>query len=79
MLVSAMLFYKKLKNDLIGYGFKKMTVSWNVDDLKVSHIDTKAVDYLSMWIKRTYGSIGEVKITRGKYHEYLGMKFDYSQ
>ena len=95
MLVSAMLFYKKLKNDLIGYGFKmnaydpcvankivrgrQMTVSWHVDDLKVSHIDPKAVDDFLMWIKRTYGRIGEVKITRGKYHEYLGMKFDYSQ
>ena len=32
-----------------------------------------------MWIKRTYGRIGEVKITRGKYHEYLGMKLDSSQ
>ena len=95
MLVSAMLFYKKLKNDLIGYGFKmnaydpcvankivrgrQMTVSWHVDDLKVSHIDPKAVDDFLMWIKRTYGRIGEVKITRGKYHEYLGMKLDYSQ
>jgi hypothetical protein len=49
MLVSAMLFYKKLNNDLIEYGFKvnpydpcvankivrgrQMTVSWHVDDL----------------------------------------------
>jgi hypothetical protein len=54
MLVSAMLFYKKLKNDLLEYGFEinpydpgvanqiadgsQLTVSWHVDDLKVSHI-----------------------------------------
>jgi hypothetical protein len=94
MLVSAMLFYKKLKNDLIGYGFKvnlygpcvankivrgKMTPSWHVDDLKDNHIDPKAVDEFLMWIKNTYGHIGEFKITRGKYNEYLGMKHDYSQ
>jgi len=56
-----------------------MTVSWHVYDLNDSHIDPKAVDDFLMWIKRTYGCIGEVKITRGKYHEYLGMKLDSSQ
>jgi len=56
-----------------------MTVSWHVHDLKVSSIDPKAVDEFLMWIKMKFGRIGEVKITRGKYHEYLGMKLDYSQ
>jgi hypothetical protein len=53
LLASAMLFYKKLVGDLIGIGFKlnqydpcvankmvnghQLTVSWHVDDLKVSH------------------------------------------
>jgi len=36
-----------------------------------------AVDEFLMWIKITYGHIGEVKITRRKYHEYLGMKLNY--
>jgi len=95
MLVSAMLFLQKLKSELIGYGFKvnpydpcvankivrgsQMTVSWHVYDLKVSHIDQKAVDKFLMWIKETYGHIGEVKTTRTKFHEYLGVKLDYSQ
>eukprot|EP00977_Amphora_coffeiformis_P004081 scaffold820_cov158-Amphora_coffeaeformis.AAC.1 len=56
----------------------QMTVSWHVDDLKVSHIDSKQVDTFLQWVKDTYGAIGEVKTTRGKVHDYLGMKLDYS-
>ena len=95
MLVSAMLFYKKLKKDLINYGFKinpydpcvankiitgrPLTVSWHVDDLKISHKSPIVVTEFIDWIKRMYGKIGKVKVTRGKIHEYLGMKLDYSQ
>ena len=55
LLRSALLFYKKLVGDLQKYGFKvnpydpcvanamingsQMTVTWHVDDLKVSHKD----------------------------------------
>jgi hypothetical protein len=94
MLVSAMLFYRKLKTDLINYGFEinpydpcvankivnghQMTVSWHVDDLKTSHMSAKVLEEFIDWIKAQYGSIGEVKVTRGKIHEYLGMKLDYS-
>lgn len=94
MLVSALLFYEKLKTDLKGYGFetnpydpcvankivngKQLTVTWHVDDLKVSHQDKPIVDQFIQWIKTTYGKIGEVKVSRGKVHDYLGMKLDYS-
>jgi hypothetical protein len=93
-MVSAMLFYKKFKKDLIEQGFElnpydpcvankningnQITVCWHVDDLKVSHQDSKVVTNFLQWIKDTYGSIGKVKITRGKKHDYLGMKLDYS-
>jgi hypothetical protein len=94
LLESAMLFYKKFSQDLIGYKFEinpydpcvankivdgtQMTVSWHVDDVKVSHINSMHVDHFLEWIKKTYGTIGEVKTNRGKIHEYLGMKLDYS-
>ncbi|KAG7364548.1 reverse transcriptase RNA-dependent DNA polymerase [Nitzschia inconspicua] len=94
MLVSAMLFCKKLKQDLIEYGFeinpydpcvankmvngKQLTVTWHVDDLKVSHIQPSVVTEFMQWVKTMYGKIGEVKITRGKVHEYLGMKLIYN-
>ena len=94
LLVSAMLFYKRLRSDLEEYGFvvnpydpcvankmvegKQLTVSWHVDDLKASHMNSKVIDQFIQWVKDTYGSIGEVKTTRGKVHDYLGMKLDYS-
>jgi len=53
LMILAMLFYNKLKNDLIKNGFKlnsydpfvankmangnQLTLSWHADDLKVSH------------------------------------------
>ena len=57
---------------------KQLTVSWHVDDLKISHQDSTVVDGFLHWVTKTYGTIGEVKNTRGKIHEYLGMKLDYS-
>ena len=93
LLVSAMLFYKKLIKDLQGYGFEinpcdpfvankmvngeQQSILWHVDDLKSSDMDTKVQEEFVQWIRDTYGSIGEVTVTQGKVHEYLGMKLDY--
>jgi hypothetical protein len=95
LLESAMLFYKRLVMDLQQYGFKlnpyepcvankvvndkQMTVSWHVDDLKVSHAEKAVVDDFLVWIQQTYGKLAEVKMTRGKLHDYLGMKLDYRE
>jgi hypothetical protein len=93
-MVSAMLFYKKLAVDLLKYGCtinsyhpcvanksiqgSQLPLSWHVDDLKVCHKSSVVVDSFLAWVKMTYGEIGEVKTTRGKAHDYLGMKLDYS-
>ena len=82
LMISAMLFYKKLAADLTKYEFEiniydpcvankivnghQMTLSWHVDDLKVSHIQPQVIDEFLAWVKDTYGKIGEVKINRGK-------------
>ena len=57
-----------------------MTVTMHVDDLKVSHEDPKVIDDFIQFIDWKYGDpeIGEVKASRGKVHEYLGMTLDYS-
>ena len=94
LLESAMLFYKKLVADLTKYRFKinpydpcmantmahgkQLTVSWHVDDVKASHIITKVVNEFIQWVKKTYGTLREVKVMRGKIHDYLGMMLDYS-
>ena len=97
MLTSAMLFYQKLRKDLENYGFeinpydpcvankiingKQMTVTWHVDDMKISHKDPKVVDGFIDWLEKMYGDdeLGHVTVTRGKHHEYLAMKLDSSK
>jgi Reverse transcriptase (RNA-dependent DNA polymerase) len=56
------------------------TVTWHVDDLKSSHKQAKVNDQFLSWLQKTYGQIKDapVKATRGKIHEYLAMKLDYS-
>ena len=50
-----------------------------MDDLKISHMDSKVVDDFVGWVQETYGSIGKVKVNRGKVHNYLGMKLNYTK
>jgi hypothetical protein len=54
-------------------------VKFHVDDLKSTHIDPKVNDNFLSWLNHKYGKHGEVKATRGKVHDYLGMTFTYSQ
>ena len=95
MLRSALLFYKKLRADLEKIGFKinpydpcvanrtingkQHTVTWHVDDLKSSHVDSKVNDEFVKWLDDMYGTKEQpVKAVRGKVHDYLAMVFDYS-
>ena len=59
----------------------QQTLVWHVDDIKSSHMDPRVNDEFLLWLKRQYGNegLGEVKYTRGMYHEYLGMTLDYSE
>jgi hypothetical protein len=59
---------------------KQHTVTWHVDDLKSSHVDPKVNDVFLEWLKKIYANdnIGEVKVVRGKKHDYLAMTLDYS-
>ena len=47
-----------------------MTVLWYVDDLKVSHVNKKVVDKV---IKQLEGFFGQLTVTEGKEHTYVGM------
>jgi hypothetical protein len=60
-----------------GYQF---TVLWHVDDLKISHKETKIVDQFVEWATKKYedGEITKLKPSRGKIHDYLGMTLDYT-
>ena len=95
MLIAALLWYQQFKADLEQAGFKfnsydpcvanrrvngaMQTVKFHVDDLKSSHVDSRVNDNFLSWLNSKYGKHGEVKATRGKVHDYLGMKFIYGE
>ena len=54
-----------------------MTVCWNVDDMKISHIEEDAITAFCTWICGIFGD--GTKRSRGKVHEYLGIDMDWIQ
>jgi hypothetical protein len=98
-MIASLLYYRKFRASLESIGFefnpydpcvankmidgKQMTVCFHVDDCKISHVDSKAVDKMIDWLKENYEVIwedgtGHMKVSRGKVHKYLGMTLDYS-
>mmetsp|Transcript_26671 Transcript_26671/g.56142 ORF Transcript_26671/g.56142 Transcript_26671/m.56142 type:complete len:625 (+) Transcript_26671:3224-5098(+) len=91
-LKSALLFYRKLVTDMKRIGFKlnpydpcvankailgtQFTITWHVDDLKMSHADKAVVSGMIEWFKEIYG---DVRVSRGKVHDYLRMTLNYSE
>jgi hypothetical protein len=68
LLISAMLFYRKLRDDLIEQDFEinpfdhgvankmhgdmQLTVCWYVDDLKASRQDSQVIDDFIQWLNK---------------------------
>ena len=54
-----------------------MTITWHVDDLKVSHKDAFKLTQFGLWLEGIY----EIFLTvhRGKVYDYLEMDLDYSE
>ena len=93
LLVSELVFYKKLVAYLKQYGFKvnpydtcvsnmdingsKMTVCWHVDYLKFSHKEPFEVTKFSTCLAGIYGE--KMTVTRGPVHKYLGMDLHFSE
>ena len=94
MLVAALLWYKKFKLKLEGVGFEfnpydpcvanrtinehKQTIIFHVDDVKSSHVDNNVNSDFEKWLNMEFGNHGSVTTRRGKVHDYLGMKIDYT-
>jgi hypothetical protein len=88
----ALLFYLKLVKDLETEGYEinpygpcvanktvagtQFIVTWHVDDLKLSHVSSDEVTKTIEWLKSIYGQ--DMRVSRGKKHDYLGMDLDYS-
>ena len=52
-----------------------MTVTWHVDDLKISHADSGEVMKFLNHFTGIYGD--RMTVNRGKVHDYLGMYMDF--
>jgi len=62
---------------------KQMTICFHVDDCKLSHELPEVMDSTIEWLRQEYESIfedgtGQMTVSRGKVHTYLGMKLDFS-
>ena len=91
---AALLFWRHLSQKLVDWGFSinpydwcvanklihgsQCTIVWHIDDLKISHIDSTAVDQVIGLLSEEFGQEGPLTVTRGKVHDYLGMTLDFS-
>jgi hypothetical protein len=63
---------------------KQMMICFHVvDDCKLSHRKSKVMDQMVEWLWQEYESIfedgsGQMTVSRGKVHTYLGMTLDYT-
>jgi hypothetical protein len=87
---AARLFYENLSTYLLQIGFvineydmctankiingKQCTIVWHVDDLKISHVDP---DVVTSIIKQLESKYGEMSVTRGQKHTYVGIDFEF--
>jgi hypothetical protein len=58
---------------------KQCTIVWHMDDLKISHKDSRAVDGIIAALRTEYKKVGKMTMHRGKVHEYLGMTLDFTK
>ena len=62
---------------------KQLTITWHVDNLKISHVDENVVsaiikDLNGKYGKEACGKDAPLTVLRGKKHKYLGMVLDYT-
>ena len=55
---------------------KQRTIIWNVDNNKISHEHQKMV---SKFFEQLEGHLGKFTVTRARKHNYLGMKFRFTE
>jgi hypothetical protein len=61
----------------------QMTITFHVDDCKLSHKKPKTMDKMIEWLRLEYESVfedgsGKMTVSRGKLHTYLGMTLNYT-
>ena len=88
------LFWETLSGNLQEWGFainpydscvankeiegQQCTITWHVDDLKISHVREHVVRSVIQKIQDTFGQHSELSMHIGKRHDYLGMILDFT-
>ena len=54
---------------------KQLTVTFHVDDLKLSHMYPFEITLFACYLSSIYGN--KLVVHRGKVHDYLGINFDF--
>ena len=91
---AALIFWRKLTSKLMEWGFtinpydwciankqiegRQCTLIWHVDDMKISHGDSRVVDGIIRMLEEEFGKEVPLTIRQGKIHDYLGMNLDFS-
>ena len=91
---AARLFWETLSRKLQEWGFtlnpydscvankdvdgQQCTITWHVDDLKISHIEEQVVRSIIQQIQENFGQHSELSMHIGKRHDYLGMILDFN-
>ena len=94
MLRAARLFWETLSGKLQEWGFtihpydscvtnkdingQQCTITWHVDDLKISHVEEQVVRLIIRKIQDNFGQHSELSMHIGKRHDYLGMILDFT-
>ena len=91
---AARLFWETLSRKLQEWGFainpydscvankdidgQQCTITWHVDDLKISHVEEQVVRSIIQKIQDNFGQHSELSMHIGKRHDYLGMILDFT-
>ena len=91
---AAHLFWETLSGKLQEWGFtlnpydscvaikyvdgQQCTITWHVDDLKISHVDEQVVRSIIQKNQDNFGQHSELSMHIGKRHDYLGMILDFT-
>ena len=91
---AALIFWRKFTKQITEWGFtvnpydwcvankmvrgSQLTITWHVDDLKISHVDKEVLEDLITQLEGAFRTDGPLTVHRGKKHDYLGMWLDYS-
>ena len=54
------------------------TITWHIDDLKLSHISPDVLEELLEQLKAGFRTMAPLLTNRGPVHDYLGMTLDFS-